>query len=561
FQASVVDGGGVPWDCQFSFAVHADDDLIQIRYEATPRTDACLYRFDGPVLYVGEATQGSRKQAAVFPGLEFLQGEQESSSLRDFTNDWRFRMAPHPLRVTVGAPSVTMQDGTVGLFWDPNFRWNGTDGGMTAMFASPNRIADFPAWQEAGDNHLLGLFIPSVPRFVPENHGMAEAPYVAPAGHPLSLEANVWLNASTDPTAAVRRSIEANGLPEVVPPPPGASSARDLCRAAYLETLWNPQQRGWKPYAEMGEFVPDAWVEMLLRLDARTANDQTRTALLTRAEEVAAVRQIGPRGGDPTWTKTPYLLGLFDGETLKWLEAEVHEAISAQQIDGSWHYLPLPLPAMFASCPPLGNASDVSVFQTAVRAGQLLRWANITGDDEAREAGLKGLRYLASGARLVPQGAPFEDPAASAYLWSSGLAVEAFLEGYRATGDADLLAGARYWANTGLPFVYLWNLPETGLQRYATIGVFGSSYYDHASWLGRPVQWIGLEYAYALRHFSPHDTSLPWTKIADGITTSALWQMSEAADKRGLYPDSVEGAGDMAAPGFVVRYGWWIQPD
>ena len=117
----------------------------------------------------------------------------------------------------------------------------------------------------------------------------------------------------------------------------------------------------------MGEFVPDAWVELLLRLDARTAADPVRTSLLARADEVAKVRHAGPRGGDPTWTKTPYFLGLFDGETLKWLEAEVREALNSQQSDGSWHYVPLPLPEMFASCPPLGQASDVSVYQTAMR--------------------------------------------------------------------------------------------------------------------------------------------------------------------------------------------------
>ncbi len=561
FLCSVVDASGGRWNCRFAFSVKSADDLIRVRYESIPQEDTCVYRFDGPVLYVGEATQGSQKQAAVFPGLEFLQGEQDSSSLRDFTNDWRFRMAPHPFRVTVGAPAVTTSDGTVALFWDPNFRWAETESGMTAMFASPNRIADFPAWQEAGDNHLVGLFIPSIPRYVPENHGIADEPYVAQAGRPLALEAAVWLAGSTDPTAAISRCIELNGLPEVISPPQGVTVARDHCRNAYLQTLWSPEQRGWKPYAEMGEFVPDAWVEMLLRLDARTANDQTRATLLARADEVAAARHIGPLSGDPTWTKTPYFLGLFDGETLQWLEAEVRDAKATQQPDGSWHYVPLPLPSLFADCPPLGNAADVSVFQTALRAGQLLRWANITGDDQAREAGLRGLRYLASGKQLVPQGAPFEDPAASAYLWSSGLAVEAFLDGYRATGDADLLTDARYWANTGLAFVYLWNLPNVELQRYATIGVFGSSYYDHASWLGRPVQWIGLEYAYALRHFAACDTSFPWIKLADGITASALWQMSHDADKRGLYPDSVEGAGDMAAPGFTVRYGLWIQPD
>ena len=50
-----ADAGGVTWDCEFSFAVRSDDDLIRIRYTATPRHDTPLYRLDGPVLYAGEA--------------------------------------------------------------------------------------------------------------------------------------------------------------------------------------------------------------------------------------------------------------------------------------------------------------------------------------------------------------------------------------------------------------------------------------------------------------------------------------------------------------------------
>ena len=512
------------------------------------------------MLYVGEGTQGSQKLAAVFPGLEFLQGQQESSSLRDFTNDWRFRMAPHPFRVTVGAPSVTTQDGTVALFWDPNFRWNEADAGMTAMFASPNRVADVPAWQEAGDNHLLGIFVPSIPRYVPENHSLADAPYVGNrAGHPVALEARVWLSASTDPTAAVRRFIEVNGLPEVVPPPLGAPAVRDLCRAAYLETLWNPRARVEVVRGD-GKLRARCLGRAAVATRRRTADDSMRTTLLP-PDEVAKVRHAGPRGGDPTWTKTPYFLGLFDGETLKWLEAEVREALNSQQSDGSWHYVPLPLPEMFASCPPLGQASDVSVLPDRCGAGQLLRWANITGDDKAKEAGLKGLRYLAGGQQLVPQGAPFEDPAASAYLWSSGLAVEAFVEGYRATGDADLLAGA--------PLLGQHRIAVRVSLEFAKRGP-AAIRHDRRVWVIvlRPCLLVGASRAVARfgvclcpAPLAPLDATFPWTTVADGITTSALWQLGTDADKRGLYPDSVEGAGDMAAPGFAVRYGLWIQPD
>jgi hypothetical protein len=202
-----------------------------------------------------------------------------------------------------------------------------------------------------------------------------------------------------------------------------------------------------------------------------------------------------------------------------------------------------------------------SVYETAVNASIVLRYANVTGDAEALEAGLAALDHMAQRRPLVPQGSPFECPAASPYLLSSAHAVNAFLAGYTATGRDDYLDEARYWARTGLPFVYLWNIPEAPVQRYATIGVFGSSYFDHANWIGRPVQWIGLLYAYALLHLADHDGSFPWQTVARGIVTSAMYQQAPGGERKGTYPDSIDGAGDLGRPGFRDPYPVWIEPD
>jgi hypothetical protein len=562
FRTTATDGAGVPWDMAFRFSLAEGSDLLEVRYTATPRHDTKLYRLEGPMLRVGEGSFGVAKDAAIFPGLEFLERGQGSSSLRDFTNEWRFRMAPHPYRITIPAMSVTHQGSTVGLLWDMQQRWDGAEALPTAHFASPNAVTGFPAWTEQGEHHLLGLSLPPVPRYVPENHELAEEPYSAKAGRPLTLTAQVLLAESDDPTYAVQRWIADRGLPPPAPHPRPLEASLDLCRRAYLETLWSPEQRGWKPYPETKEYGNSAWVELLLRLDAlTTSRPEVRKALLARVAEVAPTRVEGPVGSDISWSKAPYFLGLFDGDTLSHLEARARDAIRRQQPDGSWHYIPLPLPEGFETCPPLGGPDMQSVYQTGAEATNVLRWANISGDAQALAAGLKALDFLSSRQVLVPQGAPFEDPAISPYLWSSGLAVAAFLQGYEATGEARYLDGARYWARTGLTFVYLWNLPGVPLQRYATIGVFGSSYYEHANWIGRPVQWLGLEYAYELRHLATVDRGFPWATVADGITTSALYQLATGGPNLGTYPDSVEGAGDTAAPGFRDMFGVWIQPD
>src|SRR5204863_491502 len=78
-------------------------------------------------------------------------------------------------------------------------------------------------------------------------------------------------------------------------------------------------------------------------------------------------------------------------------------------------------------------------------------------------------------------------------------AIRAYHDGYRATGDTRWLHDAVYWAETGVPFIYLCSLPDKPMMLGATIPVFGSTFYT-PSWLGMPVPWCGLLYAYHVFH-------------------------------------------------------------
>ena len=116
--------------------------------------------------------------------------------------------------------------------------------------------------------------------------------------------------------------------------------------------------------------------------------------------------------------------------------------------------------------------------------------------------------------------------------------IQCYVWGYKLTGDAKYLDQARYWAWTGVPFVYLAPpiRPANGgtdkstdkntdgeyahapVGLYATIGVMGATNWQAPLWLGQPVQWIGLVYAAALQRLAPLDPSGPWQTIARGIT-------------------------------------------
>ena len=67
-------------------------------------------------------------------------------------------------------------------------------------------------------------------------------------------------------------------------------------------------------------------------------------------------------------------------------------------------------------------------------------------------------------------------------------------DAWRCTGEEHYLSEAIRWAETGVPFIYLWMLPAKPMMLGATIPVFGSTFFSH-SWIGVPVQWCGLVYS------------------------------------------------------------------
>lgn len=118
--------------------------------------------------------------------------------------------------------------------------------------------------------------------------------------------------------------------------------------------------------------------------------------------------------------------------------------------------------------------------------------------------------------------------------------VRAYTLGYELTGETGFLTQARYWAWTGVPFVYLVNPTDKPVGPYATIAVFGATQWQAPVWLGLPVQWCGLVYADALYRLVRNDPKSPWKSLADGITLSGITQTwpNTNTELQGLLPDS-----------------------
>jgi hypothetical protein len=171
----------------------------------------------------------------------------------------------------------------------------------------------------------------------------------------------------------------------------------------------------------------------------------------------------------------------------------------------------------------------------------LLETAAFAGDRQLIDTGISRLRDLDRFRNGVPRGAQtWECPLHTPDILASAQMVRAYTLGYQLTGESQFLDEARYWAWTGVPFVYLVNPTEQPVGLYSTIAVFGATQWKAPVWLGLPVQWCGLVYADALYRLARQDSDGFWKQIADGITISGIQQSWPSDDSQfaGLLPDS-----------------------
>jgi hypothetical protein len=180
-----------------------------------------------------------------------------------------------------------------------------------------------------------------------------------------------------------------------------------------------------------------------------------------------------------------------------------------------------------------GYAGDV--------AALMLRSAVFSGEPRLVARALGAVDRLDRFRDGVPRGAQtWEIALHTPDILASAHLVRAYTLAYQLTGEECHLDAARYWAWTGVPFVYLANPTDQPIGPYATIAVLGATNWKDPNWIGRPVQWCGAVYAQGLVELAAVDPSGPWSTLARGITASGLQQGYPAEHpSHGLLPDSV----------------------
>ena len=505
--------------CRFdwTFKLSTSEPRVAALYRMTAEKPVQILHFSGPMLCAGDGGFGQTKDEALFPGLEWLLGEA-SSGTENAGRPYNLRTVPHPNKVTVPVMAVRSGNTLVALEWNPLQKWDGLADRPAAVFASPNFL-------DGQDNHKMGLFVPSVPDWTPENEQTASKAYTLAAGKSISLAANIVVKSDS---ATVLDAVGDRPFPKPPRQDKSLDEIMDLCDSAYLGPTWDATAKAWK-HTNTGPVYFDPMIATYLWHRAHSLQDAEKRRKLTEMAESAVENARDNLGLD-----IALLAGGIE-DALKRSAEYISKLIAAQSEDGSWPYTP------DKAHEALGRHGDSSSGRSAGQAAAVLQYALMTGDAKARNAGLKALGYLDTQTR--PEGAQtWELQLHVPDILASAKLVEAYLLGYQLTGDKPYLNRAVYWAKSGLPFIYLWNAQDRPIMRYGTIPVFGATWFDIQPWFGVCVQWCGLEYAYRIAKLSDFDTSLPWMSIARGVLNCGVQQQEyitkEYPGDIGMYPDA-----------------------
>ena len=525
-----TDVDGVKWSYEMRWTLAEDATRVQTESQLQTDGDRELLAFQGPMLYAGQGRNREKKTAALFPGLEFLESDERSSSTRDAAPPLNNRLVPHPYKITVPVMAVEMQKTVVGIIWNPLDTWDGENQMLSAVFASPN-------WHQYQKNHALGVFLPTIPEWVQENHTEASIPYPLISSRPLSIKTEIIVDSRASIVDAMTHWTDAYGTPEPLQSPRSDEEEVLLSRHGFMHTTWDETTgksrhcADWAAHNEPG-FGTLLWYDYLATKDAQVKERVQEIVKRTVAD--AGPEGLAARGSCHIlrW-EFPFYVGNVDA-ALAYMEAEAQQRIATQKSDGSWRWQPTN-----EKTASLGEAGEAVLGTCADAAHLLLKHARITGNQASREAGLKALEFMQQ--FTIPRGAQmWECPMYQPDVLAAAHAIGAYVEAYELTREKAHLKRATYWAETALPFLYHWHLPDRPGMRFASIPVFGTTFYTHP-WFGVPVQWNGLVLAYYLQRLNQHVGDGRWHQIAEGITVSAMYQQWDDGERKGTYPDGFYG--------------------
>jgi hypothetical protein len=528
--AELRDSGGAKWVFTRRVAPGRVEGALDVSEKITVDRDRDALHVPWLTLLPGLGTFGGGKKQALFAGLEYL-ADEPSSSEADLRGPQSDRRVPDKFRITFPLMALAAKGGYVGVVWEES-------ADVAAVFDSPDRALGSGA-------HLMALWAPGVGARRRENDLYAFDSFPAAAGRPLGAKFTIIGGAGNSVAPAVRQYVAIKGLPEVPKLAGGLVGAVEMLAHGWLDSgiraggMWRHALSGGN------NFPPQISAEsaaLMLQL-ANLTDDPALAERLWKGAEEALDRS---RPQDPNYrsgvshVRLPMEQMLFGnvGEFVKEYAAGQRHAADEFDARGIRHYAAAPGRLDYSSTHFADHASGFA----AAALSPMLEAAWLSGDADLTK---KALQLLDLQTALYkdaePRGAQtWEIPLHTPDILASAYIVKSYALGYAITGKKEYLDQARYWAWTGVPFVYLRPPAPGGVGNYSTIAVYGATNWESPNWIGLPVQWCGLVYASALYQLARYDSAGPWERIAKGITATGLlmsYPVSDAASG-GLLPDS-----------------------
>jgi hypothetical protein len=522
--AAMADAEGGHWQATRTFAPGPVAGSIAVETEFVVDRHRNVTHLPWLTLFPGLGTFGPHKTQGLFAGLEYL-CDEPSSSQADITTAAHVRRVPDPVKITFPLMAIAHEDRYVALTWEAS--------ALTApVFDSPDTIYGSGA-------HVMALTAPQVGSRRIENDLVAHTPMTLLANVPVMVRATILAGPGTTIVPALQKYVQLEGVPAVPEFAGGYDAAVTLLAHGWLDSAINEngqfRHAVWAGFGARPAADAPAYMDWL----AAQTTDGTLAERLTEGRDVA--RAHLPPGSvylsSVSHVRTP-MPPLVFGRVIEYVTARQTEATNLlRQFDdqGIKHYQPGK--ADYASTHFADHANGLA----AAPMARILEAATLCADPQLIEQGLALLdKQTTLYAGTVPRGAQtWEVPLHTPDILASAYMIKSYVLGYELSGRPDYLEQARYWAWTGVPFVYLANPTAGAVGPYATIAVLGATNWQAPVWFGLPVQWCGLVYASGLHALAQHDPAGPWEQMAKGITAAGLqmtWPTSDAK-RQGLLPD------------------------
>lgn len=525
-----TDPAGAEWTWTTIFARGRQAQRIDVEVRLATSADRWVDYAPLLMLMPGLGGYGPARNQALLAGSEYLDAPDSSSSEDDLEGEQSQRQVVDIAKFTQPLMAVQAQGRWLSLAWE-------LQPDVCALFDSPDR-------QFGSGAHVMGLLYPgSDGSNRPESSLFPYSGKQLNARQPLVLRATINAGEGGSIVPAIETWVAQNRLPAL----PRFDRNQYLLdtAAGWLDTpiregnrwrhAWWPGILSFGPQASADGAVYMDWLAGRVR--DRALADRLRQAALDARNETPGAGLYHSSIGHVVYPVPPLVYGAVS-EMLRAAGERGQQVLGLFEPDGRVLYRQDP------DRPDYGRthfAPDANGL-TSGHVERLLEAAIVTGDDALAQEGLKRLRALQAFDNSVPRGAQtWECPLHTPDILASARLVRCFTMGYELTGDTTYLDRAKYWAWTGVPFVYLAQPTGGPFEPYATIAVYGATNWVAPNWMGRPVQWCGLVYADALSRLAEHDPNPVWTQLASGITISGILQNFQAnePDLVGLLPDSV----------------------